>query len=78
MGDGQAAEVVAKSVPKKDYYDDPTVPPATSLVVAVTAVILDDAGRVLMIQRTDNGLWAIPDLYRGRHPGGPRGNRTAR
>lgn len=60
MGDGQAAEVVVRSVPKKDYYDDPAAPPANSLVVAVTAVVLDDVGRVLMIQRTDNGLWAIP------------------
>jgi ADP-ribose pyrophosphatase YjhB (NUDIX family) len=47
-------------VPKKDYYDDPAAPPANSLVVAVTAVVLDDIDRVLMIQRTDNGLWAIP------------------
>ena len=60
MGDGQAAEVVVRSVPKKDYYDDPAAPPANSLVVAVTAVVLDEAGRVLMIQRTDNDLWAIP------------------
>ncbi|MDQ3150184.1 MAG: NUDIX domain-containing protein [Actinomycetota bacterium] len=47
-------------MPKTDYYDDPAAPRATSLVVAVTAVVLDDAGRVLMIQRTDNDLWAIP------------------
>jgi len=47
-------------VPKTDYYDDPAAPRANSLVVAVTAVVLDDAGRVLMIQRTDNDLWAVP------------------
>jgi len=47
-------------VPKTDYYDDPAAPQANSLVVAVTAVVLDDAGRVLMIQRTDNNLWAVP------------------
>ncbi len=47
-------------MPKTDYYDDPAAPRANSLVVAVTAVVLNDAGRVLMIQRTDNDLWAIP------------------
>ncbi len=47
-------------MPKRDYYDDPAAPSANSLVVAVAAVVLDDAGRVLMIQRTDNDLWAIP------------------
>ncbi len=47
-------------MPKRDYYDDPAAPPANSLVVAVAAVVLDDAGRVLLIQRTDNDLWAIP------------------
>jgi 8-oxo-dGTP pyrophosphatase MutT (NUDIX family) len=47
-------------VPKTDYYDNPAAPRANSLVVAVTAVVLNDAGRVLMIQRTDNDLWAVP------------------
>jgi 8-oxo-dGTP pyrophosphatase MutT (NUDIX family) len=47
-------------MPKTDYYDDPAAPRANSLVVAVTAVVLDDAGRVLLIQRTDNELWAVP------------------
>ena len=45
---------------RDSYYDDPAAPRANSLVVAVTAVILDDAGRVLLIQRTDNDLWAVP------------------
>lgn len=47
-------------MPKVDYLNDPSAPTATSLVVAVTAIIIDDAGRLLMIQRADNGLWAIP------------------
>ncbi|MGH3916211.1 MAG: NUDIX domain-containing protein [Pseudonocardiaceae bacterium] len=47
-------------MPKTDYYDDHAVPRANSLIVAVAAVALDDAGRVLMIQRTDNELWAVP------------------
>jgi len=43
-----------------DYYHDPDAPPANSIVVAVTAFILDESGRLLMIRRTDNDLYAIP------------------
>ena len=43
-----------------DYLDDPTAPTANSIVVAVTAYIEDEAGRILMIRRTDNDLYAIP------------------
>lgn len=47
-------------MPKKDYYDDPNAPQANSLVVAVAAIVRDEQNRVLMIERTDNGLWAVP------------------
>lgn len=48
-------------VPRRiDYYHDPDAPPANSIVVAVTAFILDEAGRLLMIRRTDNDRYAIP------------------
>lgn len=47
-------------MPKTDYYDDSRAPAANSLVVAVAVVVRDQAGQVLMIERTDNGLWAIP------------------
>lgn len=43
-----------------DYYYDPGAPPANSIVVAVTAFILDEGGRLLMIRRTDNDRYAIP------------------
>ncbi len=43
-----------------DYYHDPNAPKANSIVVAVTAFIQDDTGRLLMIRRTDNDLYAIP------------------
>lgn len=43
-----------------DYYHDPDAPRANSIVVAVTAFILDETGRLLMIRRTDNNLYAIP------------------
>lgn len=50
----------AGSVARTEYYNDPLAPTPNSLVVAVTAFVLDDQGRVLLIRRTDNGLWAIP------------------
>lgn len=43
-----------------DYYHDPNAPRANSIVVAVTAFIQDATGRLLMIRRTDNDLYAIP------------------
>lgn len=47
-------------MPKLDYFHDPAAPAANSIVVAASAFVQDDAGRILMIQRSDNGLWAIP------------------
>jgi ADP-ribose pyrophosphatase YjhB (NUDIX family) len=47
-------------VPKTDYYADPDAPKANSLIVAVGAVVRNDRGEILLIERTDNGLWALP------------------
>jgi len=47
-------------VPKTDYVDDPTAPEPNSLVVGVTMFVQDDDGRVLLIERADNGQWALP------------------
>ena len=47
-------------MPKQDYYDDPAAPKANSIVVAVTAAVQNDRGELLLIERTDNGLWALP------------------
>jgi ADP-ribose pyrophosphatase YjhB (NUDIX family) len=47
-------------MPKKDYYYDPEAPLANSLVVAVSAFVINESGEFLMIERSDNGLWAIP------------------
>jgi 8-oxo-dGTP pyrophosphatase MutT (NUDIX family) len=43
-----------------DYLHDPAAPPANSVVPSVVALVRDRAGRVLMIQRSDNGRWALP------------------
>ena len=45
---------------RTEYFNDPEAPKANSIVVAVTVFVLDDQDRVLLIRRTDNGLWAIP------------------
>lgn len=43
-----------------DYLNDPDAPAANSLVPSVDVVVTDDAGRILLIQRADNGNWALP------------------
>ncbi|MGW2934219.1 NUDIX domain-containing protein [Streptomyces sp. NPDC055722] len=43
-----------------DYLHDPEAPPANSVVPSVVAFVRDRAGRVLMVQRSDNGRWALP------------------
>lgn len=43
-----------------DYIDDPNAPAANSVVPSVTAVVEDDEGRILLIHKTDNNLWALP------------------
>jgi 8-oxo-dGTP pyrophosphatase MutT (NUDIX family) len=43
-----------------DHYHEPDAPKANSIVVAATVFVQDNQGCVLLIQRTDNGLWAIP------------------
>lgn len=45
---------------RRDYEDDPTAPPANSLVPAASAVVCDDEGRILLQRRVDNGMWALP------------------
>ena len=43
-----------------EYFDDPNAPRANSLVVAVTAVVINDLGELLLQRRTDNDLWGLP------------------
>ncbi len=45
---------------RKDYYNDPNAPTANSVVASVVAAVRNDGGELLMIHRTDNGLWALP------------------
>jgi 8-oxo-dGTP pyrophosphatase MutT (NUDIX family) len=43
-----------------DYYDDPAAPPANSIVPSANVAVINDAGEILVIHRTDNDNWALP------------------
>jgi ADP-ribose pyrophosphatase YjhB (NUDIX family) len=45
---------------RRDLLDDPAAPKANSLVPAASAIVVDDAGRILLHKRTDNEYWSIP------------------
>jgi ADP-ribose pyrophosphatase YjhB (NUDIX family) len=45
---------------KIDFHNDPGAPPARRIVPAVSVVVTNDAGEILLIQRTDNDNWALP------------------
>lgn len=43
-----------------DYVNDPGAPAANRVVPSVVAIVEDVEGRVLLIHKTDNHLWALP------------------
>jgi ADP-ribose pyrophosphatase YjhB (NUDIX family) len=43
-----------------DYFNDPAAPKANSVVPSVNVVVVNDAGEILLIRRTDNDNWAVP------------------
>jgi 8-oxo-dGTP pyrophosphatase MutT (NUDIX family) len=43
-----------------DYVDDPSAPAPNSLVPSVNCVVDNNAGEILLIERTDNGNWSLP------------------
>ncbi|MEU6891548.1 NUDIX domain-containing protein [Streptomyces sp. NPDC046557] len=45
---------------RTDYFNDSSAPKANSIVPAVTAFVVNDAGDVLMERRSDNGRWGMP------------------
>ncbi|MEJ1200168.1 MULTISPECIES: NUDIX hydrolase [unclassified Streptomyces] len=45
---------------RTEFFDDPSAPKPNSLVVAASAVVTDDQGRILLQWRRDNDLWALP------------------
>lgn len=57
-----------------DYLNDPNAPAANSVVPSVTVAVRDVAGRILLIHKIDNDLWALPG---GGHDAGERITDTA-
>lgn len=45
---------------RTEYYDAPNAPKPNSMVVAASAVVTDEQGRILLQRRRDNDLWALP------------------
>jgi len=43
-----------------EHYNDPDAPRANRLIPAASAVVADESGAILLLRRTDNGLWTIP------------------
>lgn len=43
-----------------DYFDDPAAPKANSLVPSANALVVNEAGEILLIRRSDNDNWALP------------------
>lgn len=61
-------------VARIDYFNDPNAPKANSVVPSVTVAVRDDAGRILLIHKIDNDLWALPG---GGHDAGESISETA-
>lgn len=45
---------------RTDYYNDPNAPAPNSVVPSASAIVTDEHGRILLIKRRDNTLWALP------------------
>ncbi|WP_100485126.1 NUDIX hydrolase [Mycobacteroides abscessus] len=43
-----------------DYYNDPNAPEPNSVVPSASAIVTDEQGRILLVKRRDNTLWALP------------------
>ncbi|MCO1581234.1 NUDIX domain-containing protein [Crossiella sp. SN42] len=52
-----------------DYFNDESAPPVNSVVPSVTAAITNTEGKILLIHKVDNDLWALPG---GGHDPGER------
>ena len=44
----------------QEYYRDPRAPAVRGILPASFAVVRDDTGRVLLVQRADDELWELP------------------
>lgn len=49
-----------KSTRRVDHWQDPNAPEPTSRKPSASVLVRDEDGRILLLRRTDNGLWTIP------------------
>jgi ADP-ribose pyrophosphatase YjhB (NUDIX family) len=47
-------------VARTEYVNDPNAPHANTLVVAASAVVVNDRGGILLHRRSDNAMWSVP------------------
>ncbi|MFD8100285.1 NUDIX hydrolase [Nocardia fluminea] len=45
---------------RTDYYRDPAAPQPNSLIPGGSALVVGDAGRILLQRRADSGNWSFP------------------
>lgn len=45
---------------RTDYYNAPNAPEPNSVVPSASAIVTDEQGRILLVKRRDNTLWALP------------------
>ena len=43
-----------------DFHHDPDAPTATTMVLSANTVVVNDAGEILLVRRSDNGNWTLP------------------
>lgn len=52
--------VQPRSSAEPDYLNDPAAPRPNAIVPGGAALVVDDAGRVLLQRRADSGNWSLP------------------
>jgi NUDIX domain len=45
---------------RTEYYSDPDVPSANTLIPASNLLVVDEDGAILLQRRPDTGQWALP------------------